>query len=405
MFRIVCLSIIVALPAHAGDWPQWLGPARDGVSDETNLQLRWPAAGPKVLWQTDVGPAFSGPVVAGDKLIIFHRVGNDEVVECRNAKTGAKVWSQKYPTSFEDGFNKGNGPRSTPVIQDGKIVTLGAEGELCCWSLADGAKVWMRELPRDYKIPANYFGVGTSPLIDDGRVLVNVGGKGAGIVAFDLADGKELWKATSDQASYSSPIIRTLGGVKSAVFFTREGVVLLDPKTGQVRHQQRWRARYDASVNAATPLVVGDLAFFSTSYETGALLLHVKKDKVDEVWSGDDIFSNHYNTGVYFKDHLYGFEGRQEAGPSLRCIELTTGKVKWTRPRFGCGSMILVDGKLLTMLETGELVLAEADPSGYRELARAKVLDGPSVRAQLALAHGLLYGRDRGKLICWDLRK
>src|SRR5262249_9584513 len=163
---------------------------------------------------------------------------------------------------------------------------------------------------------------GTSPLVEGDLVLVNVGGKKAGIVALRKDDGKEVWKATTDGASYSSPVAATLDGGRYAVFLTREGVVVLDPANGQVRHRQRWRARYNSSANAATPLVIGDRLFFSASYETGALLLRVGKRDVEELWSGDDILSNHYTTSVHYDGYLYGFDGRQEAGPRLRCVEL-----------------------------------------------------------------------------------
>jgi outer membrane protein assembly factor BamB len=254
-------------------------------------------------------------------------------------------------------------------------------------------------------VPPSYFGVGTSPVVDDGLVLVNVGAKNAGIVAFALADGKEVWKTTGDAASYSSPVIRTIDGTKHAIFFTREGAVILDPKTGVVRHRQRWRARYDTSVNAATPLVIGDLAFFSTSYETGALLLKLRKDGADEVWSDDAIMSNHYNTCIYKDGYLYGFDGRQEAGPDFRCVDLKNRRIAWNQKRFGCGSMILADGIIIVLTERGELLLVETTPKEYRELARAQVLESGPCRAQIALADGKLYARDQSKLICLELRR
>jgi len=239
---------------------------------------------------------------------------------------------------------------------------------------------------------------------DDGLVLVNVGGKGAGIVAFALADGKEVWKATSDAPSYSSPVVRTIAGTKHAVFFTREGAVVLDPKTGGVRYRQKWRARYDASVNAATPLLVGDEAFFSASYETGALLIKLRKDGADQVWTENDLMSNHYNTCAFHDGHLYGIDGRQENGPSLRCVDLKNRKVRWDEKRFGCASMVLAEGRLIALTEQGDLVLVEATPKEYRELARARVLDAGPCRAQIALSGGRLFARDQRKLVCWNMR-
>ena len=163
--------------AVAGDWPQWLGPRRDGSSSETGIKTAWPASGPKQLWQRNVGSGFAGPVVAGNRLILFHRVGDKEVVECLDPADGKKHWDYSYNTSFEDGFRKGNGPRSTPLIHGQRVVTLGADGMLLCLDLATGQKIWQRPLLTDYKVPDSYFGVGTSPMVEQDMVLVNVGGQ------------------------------------------------------------------------------------------------------------------------------------------------------------------------------------------------------------------------------------
>ena len=302
-------------------------------------------------------------------------------------------------------LSKGNGPRSTPSVVGDKIVTLGAEGTLHCLTLADGKKLWARSLTKEFKTPLGYFGIGTSPIIEQNLVLLNVGGKNAGIVAFDLDTGKETWKATDDPPSYSSPVVCTVDGARLAVFFTRTGAVVLDPKTGAVRYQQRWRARYDASVNAATPLILGNLAYFSTSYETGSLLLKLRKDGADEVWTDETVMSNHYNTCVYRDGYLFGFDGRQEAGPSLRCVELKTKKVMWEKQRFGCGTMILADSKLIVLNEDGGLHLVQATPAAFKELAQTPFLQAGPCRAQIALANGRLYARDQKKLVCVEMKK
>jgi outer membrane protein assembly factor BamB len=399
---VLCLC---AAASNAADWPQFLGLNRDGTSAERGLLASWPRGGPRALWQKKVGEGYSGPVVADGKVILFHRVGDNDVVQCLDAARGEQFWKFTYPTAYQDQLGKGNGPRATPVIADGHVYTLSAEGKLHCLNLRNGRKVWDRSLVREYKVPGSFFGVGTTPLVEGDLVLVNVGGRKAGIVAFDKDTGKEVWKATEDGASYSSPVATTIHGKRYGIFFTRQGVVLLDPKTGKVHYQKRWRARYNASVNAATPLVVGDLVFVSTCYETGALLLKVGKDKVEEVWSGDEQMSNHYSTCVYHDGHLYGFHGRQETGPALRCVELKTGKVKWSQDRYGCGSIILADGKLIILTEKGDLVLAEPTPEAYRQKARAQVLDAPPCRAQTALSDGRLFARDGDRLVCWALKK
>ncbi len=392
-------------PAVAADWPQLLGPTRDAVSAETGLLASWNGTGPPLLWQREVGEGYGGPVVAGGTLVLFHRVGNNEVVEAFDAATGKERWKFAYPTTYTDGLGKGDGPRATPTLAGGRVYSLGAEGRLHCLDLADGKKVWEKSLPDDYEMRAGFFGVGTSPLVEGNLVLVNVGARGAGIVAFDKDSGKEVWKATDQEASYSSPVAATVAGVRHVFFLTREGFVDLDPKNGTVRSTKRWRARMNASVNAATPLVVEDTVFLSASYGAGAVLLRVRKDGVDEVWQGDRILSNHYNTSVRRDGYLYGIDGRQEEGARLRCVEWKTGRVKWTRDGFGCASLLLAEGRLIALKEDGDLMLLEATPEGYREKGRARVLTSPPCRAEIALADGRLYARDGKRLACWNLKK
>jgi outer membrane protein assembly factor BamB len=314
------------------------------------------------------------------------------------------LWQHHASTAYRDQFGKGDGPRSTPLVTAGKVYTLGAEGRLSCLELASGHKIWEQSLQEEYRMPANFFGVGTSPLVEGAALLVNVGAPDAGIVAFDKDTGKELWRATKEGASYSSPIAATIDKVRHVFFLTRQGLVALDARTGDVHFTKPWRARMIASVNAATPVVIDGHVFLSASYNTGAVLLKVDGDSVSEVWKSDAALSNHYCTSIRQADYLYGFDGRQEEGARLRCVEWATGKVAWSEERFGCGSMVLADGLLLIVTEDGDLVLVEATSEGYREKARARVLGKPC-RAQIALANGLLYARDDEKLICLNLKK
>jgi outer membrane protein assembly factor BamB len=388
----------------AADWPQFLGPQRNGISRETGLLADWPKKGPPLLWEREVGEGFSSPVVAGGRLILFHRVGDEERVDCLEANSGKEIWKHAAPTDFRDPLGKGDGPRATPAIAGGKVYTLGPGGRLLCLTLADGKKVWQRELLKDYEVPPSWFGVGTSPLVEGDLVLVNVGAPGAGVVAFHKDTGKEAWKATDDGASYASPVAATIDGVRHAIFFTRLGILSLDPATGAVRFHKRWRSRMDASVNAATPVVLGDRLFFSACYDTGAILVRAHKDSLDELWKSNRVLSCHFSTPVHHDGYLYGFDGRQESGTELRCVEAKTGKVAWSAEGFGCGSLLLADGRLIILSEGGELVLVEPSAERYVEKARAAVLTGPC-RAHLALADGRLYARDNKKLVCWNLKK
>jgi outer membrane protein assembly factor BamB len=402
--RRALVLILWFLVLIAADWPQFLGPQRNCTSTETGLLQSWDGKGPPILWQKEVGEGYSAPVIAGDRLILFHRVGAEEIVECLHAASGKEMWKHFEATNYRDMLGKGDGPRSTPLIAGQRVYTLSPGGRLQCLKLTDGENVWQRELLRDFKVPPSYFGVATSPILEGDLVVVNVGGRDAGIVAFDKDSGKEVWKATQDGASYSSPIAADIDGIRHLVFFTRQGIVSLDPANGNVRFSKRWRSRMDASVNAATPVVVGDRLFFTASYETGAILVRAKKDSLEEVWSNDRSLSCHFGTPIYHEGYLYGFDGRQESGTEFRCIEARTGKVQWSKEGFGCGSMILAEDNLIVLSEGGDLVLVECKGDKYREKARAAVLTGPC-RAQMALANGRLYARDNSKLVCWNLKK
>ncbi len=372
-----CLGVLFGVAGVAADWPQFLGPERNGVSTETGLLQTWDAKGPPLLWQKNVGEGYSAPVIAGERLVLFHRLDNEEVVECLDAATGKDIWKHTHPTRYEDPLGKGNGPRSTPLVAGGRVYTLSPGGLLLCLNLADGKKVWQRALLEDYAVPPSFFGVGTSPILEGDRLLVNVGARDAGIVAFDKDSGKEVWKATGDGASYSSPVSATIDGVRQVIFFTRQGIVSLDPATGAVLFSKRWRSRMNASVNAATPVVVGDRLFFTACYDTGAILVRAKKDRIEELWSNDRSLSCHFGTPIYHDGCLYGFHGRQETGTEMRCVDLQTGQVRWSKDGFGCGAMILAEGNLIVLSESGELVLVECKSDPYREKARATVLTGP----------------------------
>jgi outer membrane protein assembly factor BamB len=387
------------------DWPQYFGPNRDGTSSETGLVRSFPAEGPKVLWRKDTGSGWSGPAVAGERAILFYRSENNEVVECVDVATGKEKWKKSYRTRYVDMFDKDNGPRATPLIVGERIFTLGAEGTLTAFSLSDGAEIWQRNVNKDYKVPASYFGVGTSPMMAGGKLIVNIGAKGAGIVAFDPADGKEVWKSTDQGVSYSSPVLAKIDGEELAVFFTRQGLLALTPDKGEVRYEHYWRPRIDASVNAASPIVAGNQIFLSTSYNTGAIALEASKGEVKEVWKGDKSLSCHYNTPVLVKGYLYGIDGRQEYGPRVRCVEWKTGTVKWTKDEFGCATLIVADGMIIAFCESGELVLIDPSTESYKELARAAILDKAPCRAAPALSGGKLISRDSAKWICVDLKK
>jgi outer membrane protein assembly factor BamB len=393
----------VAVSAIAEDWPQFLGPARNGVYSGNDLAASWPSPGPAVIWKKEVGQGFSSPVVAEGRLILFHRIGDKEVVEALDAATGRAIWSFDYPTRYRDDFGFDEGPRAAPTVAGGRIYTFGAEGALHCLDFATGKEIWSLDTHRQFQVAKGYFGAAGAPLVDDGRVLMNIGGALAGLAAFDAVTGKTLWTIPNQEASYSSPVAATIQGSRHALFFTRSGLVDVDPAAGKVRYQLPWRARMQASVNAATPLVVDDFVFVSASYGTGAVLLQVGGSGLKKVWASDDALTNHYATSVYKDGFLYGFHGRQEEGQSLRCIEFKTGKVRWDIDRFGAGTITIAGDKLLIVREGGELILAAATPSAFRQISAAKALPAP-VRAYPAIAHGRIYVRNEKTLMCLSLK-
>jgi outer membrane protein assembly factor BamB len=402
------LALLMALQGTVlRDWPQFLGPERNGVYRGPALAEAWPAAGPRVVWRKPVGQGFSGPVVVGDRVILFHRLANREIVESFDAKTGTSQWQFGYPTNYRDDFGFDEGPRAVPVVANGIVYTFGAEGQLHAISLATGAKLWSEDTVRRFGVGKGFFGAAGSPLVEDGRVIANIGGRGAGIVAFDAKTGKVLWTATDDEASYSSPVAATIGGRRLVIFLTRNGIVGLEPATGTVRFQRRWRSRQAASVNAASPLVIKDTAdmiFVSAEYGPGAAVLRVDGANLTELWSSDDVLSNHYATSVIHNGVLYGFHGRQEFGQSFRAVDFRTGRVRWSEERFMAGSVLLAGDRLLILRENGELVLAAASPEAFKPVARAQILPA-TVRAFPALAGGMLFARNEKDLVCIDLRR
>ena len=400
---LVAAIFAFALQNTVSDWPQYFGPERNGVYRGPAISGKWPSSGPRVVWQKQVGQGFSGPVVAEGRLILFHRMADREVVESFDARTGMPQWQYGYPTSYRDDFGFDEGPRAVPVVVNGVVYTFGAQGQLHAVSLKTGTRIWSEDTMKRFSVPKGFFGAGGSPLVEDGRVIANIGGRGAGIVAFDAKTGKVLWTATDDEASYSSGVGATIGGRRSAVFLTRNGLVGLDPATGQVQFQRRWRSRQAASVNAATPLVIGDLIFVSAEYGPGAAVFRVEGSMLTELWTSDDVLSNHYATSIHRDGFLFGYHGRQEFGPSFRAVELRTGKVRWSQDRFNAGSVMLAGDRLLIMRETGELILAAASPDGFKPIARAQILPAV-VRAFPALADGLFYVRNEKTLVCVDLR-
>ena len=407
--RFFChLSVLgfVALGLQAADWPQYLGPNRDGVYPGEALTRAWPGDGPKVLWRKrNISAGMSGVVVAKGRAILFHEVNRYDTIECLDAKTGKTLWENNYASSFAAGYGSAAGPRATPAIVGDRVYTMGGQGIVVCTDFASGKTVWKVDTQKSYRASDGFFGMACSPLVEGNAVLLNIGGEaGAGIVALDKNSGKLLWKTLDDEASYSSPVMATLQGKRRAVFFTRTGLAVVDPVVGKIDFQNRWRARIHASVNAAAPLVVGESIFVTASYNTGALVLKAAVDGYKTVWSNDTSLSSQYASAVHRDGFLYGTHGRADVPPipALRCVELATGKVRWSVDDFGDCLMLLCGDRLLALMESGELVLGQVTPAEWREISRTQAL-GTGARSQPALANSRLYVRDRNQLACLEV--
>ena len=394
------------LPISAEDWPQFLGPRRDGTYAGKDLAAQWAADGPKILWKEKVGSGWSGAAIAEGRVVLFHRDGAREVIECRHAVSNKQIWKHTYASNYRDQFGKDNGPRATPAISGGRVYTMGAGGIVTALDFKNGKPLWRVDTQKQFRANLGFFGMACSPLVHGKNVLLNIGGAGnAGIIALDINSGKLRWKTSADSSSYASPMIAMLEGKARALFFTRAGLEAVEPSTGKTLFTFPWRPAINASVNAATPLVSGNLVFISTSYNKGAALLAVKDNQTETIWARDGVMSNQYATCVLHKGHLYGFHGRADAGGcELRCVELKTGKVKWSQPGLRSGTVLLAGNELLILTERGELLRAPSDPVSFRPTARAQIL-GFTVRACPALANGRLYARDNNHFVCVDLRK
>ena len=398
----LCLLALFAPAARGGDWPQILGPARNGVAAaDERLAAAWPAAGPREVWRRPVGAGYAGLAVVGTRAILFHRAADREVVEALDAATGATLWQADWPTRFQPQVGGGAGPLCTPVVQAGTVITYGAQGVLAAHDLTTGRQRWVRETHREFSAPEGYFGAGSTPLVIGDRVIVNVGGRGdAGIVAFALDTGATVWQRTAEAASYSAPVAVDVAGVPHALLVTRLSCLLVDAATGEVR----WRFPFGQrgpTVNAATPLVLGgDRLLVTSAYGIGCVCAAFDGAAATPLWQGAGPLASQYCTPVLVGDHLYGVDGRDDLPPAeFVCVEAATGREAWRERLDAYGTLLVADGKLVVAKTDGELLLVRPDATRLEVLARCRPLAG-TVRALPALAAGRLYLRDDATLTC-----
>ncbi len=392
---LVVIQWIVVIPSvsRAGDWPQILGPTRNGVAIGEKLDSSWPAAGPRQLWKIRVGEGYAGPAVVGNRVLFFHRAGAVERLESLSAATGKREWVVEFPAVYRGGVNADRGPRCVPTVHAGRVYVFGAAGDLHCADLGTGKKIWSRDTWTDFDAPDGYFGAGSSPIVVDEKLVVNIGGKkNAGIVAFDLATGKTVWAATDGGPSYSSPTSLVINKKTKALFVTRLSTVLIDPSNGSVEHQFQFGKR-GPTVNGATPIVVDGRVIITASYGIGAKCVSFAENKLETVWENDQSLSSQYATPVPHKGSLFGVHGREDIGRAeLRCVQAASGVVNWTTPNFGVANIIRAEDMLLILNVEGRLTLARADRTAYRKLQQANVAT-TTTRAIPALAGGRFFFR------------
>jgi outer membrane protein assembly factor BamB len=430
---------------RAGDWPQFLGPTCNGISPETGLLDQWPASGPPVVWEKQIGTGYSAPSVRNGQLVVFHRVGDEEVVESLRADNGQGMWRFAYPSAFIDPYGYNNGPRCTPLLSKDYCYTFGAEGVLTCLELKTGKLVWQRNTGKEWKVPEAFFGVGSTPILEGNLLLAMVGGQtNSGMVALEASTGKTVWesvgqknwegvtttnwrgqpfwhwRAFDKQASYSTPVAATIHGQRCVLCLMRQGLVSLDPQTGKVNFSFWFRSQVNDSVNAMSPVVVDDLILISAAYyKIGSVLLRVRPggEGVEAVWRGTAL-EIHWNTPIYDEGYVYAFSGRNEPDARFRCVELKSGKLMWDRDEswpphssqrpevYGRGSAIMAEGKLIVLGEGGLLGLFKVNPEKPQEICRSQVpqLHYPCWAAPV-LSDKRLYLRCEDRLVCLNLGK
>ncbi|MFM8336801.1 MAG: PQQ-binding-like beta-propeller repeat protein [Opitutaceae bacterium] len=426
--------------ARASDWPNFLGPAHNLTSVETRLRRDFPAAGLTPVWEMRKGEGFASPVVVGERLVLFHRVGNEEVVDCVQAGDGRRFWQVKYPTAYRDRYGYNPGPRASPAIAAGRVFTFGAEGRLHCIDLASGRVNWRRDLHGEFGIKQNFFGVGASPLVAGDVVIVQLGAPGGpGVAAFDVTTGRMRWGAETEWgASYASPVPAILHGRERVLVFAggesrppTGGLLCLDPKTGAVDFRFPWRGTRYESVNAASPVVLGDRVLVAECYGSGGVLVEARADGTAAAAWRNPTFGMHFMSALRLGEHLYGIHGHGPQDAELVCVEVANGREVWRdqplwtetvrEPRgpreIRTGTfrafLLAVDGQVLALGEFGHLVRLDLSPKGVRVLERAWLFAATETWTPPALSRGLLYvcqnTRDAlhgttPRLLCYDLR-
>ena len=434
---------IFALATLGDDWPQWMGPRRDDVWRERGVVKEFSSNGPPVLWRASIYPSYSGPAVVGNHLFMLDRppaakaqsaktetnkegpeTSASERVLCLDATNGKLIWQHSYPCTYNIGYPAG--PRTTPVVTDGRVYTLGAMGELLCLEAGSGKVIWDRNFPLDFKLnKAPVWGWSSHPLLDGNRLICLVGGTNSAVVAFDKDTGKEVWRAlTATEIGYAPPVIYTVHGRRELIIWHTDAVSGLDPETGKVLWSQPYPVGGQPQrpeVTIAMPRLEGDHLFISSFYQ-GALMLELTSDGPKVAWNRRSTADEDMNDGLhtvlgtpFLKDgYIYGVCGFGE----LRCLDAKTGDRKWEtyaatagkKAFFGNAFITAHEDRVFLWNDQGELILAKLQPQGYHEISRDKLLEPlEKTRGRIvtwchpAYANRCAYVHNGKELICVSL--
>ena len=398
---VLCGLWAKANTGSPGEWPQWRGPNRDGISKETGLMKEWPAAGPARIWKTNgLGNGYSTVSISKGRIFTMGVKGDREFVIALDVGDGRPLWVQVHGARFSN--DRGDGPRGTPTIDGDRLYALGGKGDLSCMDVSSGKIIWTMNVLEKFGGSNINWGLSESPLILGDRLLVNAGGPSASIVALNKKDGSVLWKTQSDQAGYSSAIPFEVGGIPQAVFFTHQRVVGVDIRNGNLLWDYSQVANRTA--NVATPIVKGNRVFLSSDYGTGCALLEIKPNgkgvTAQEVYFNRDM-KNHHSSSVLVGDTLYGF-----SSAILTAMRFDSGEVVWKDRSVGKGSLVYADGHLYCYSEKGVVGLVEATPKGYVEKSRFTIpQESLPTWSHPVVSGGRLYLRDQDNLYAFDVRE